>query len=138
MGMELELQEAIFQNLSGDAPLLALVNGIYDYVPQPNDAGSPANFPYVVVGDDSLNAWDTDTTTGADSSIVIHSWSRYKGKKEIKQIQGAVYAALNRATLSIDGYSFVTCDLLTSDSFIDSDGITQHSTQTFRVLFNTA
>lgn len=138
MGMETELQKAIYATLANDATLSSLVKGVYDYVPQPDDAGDPADFPYVTIGEDTLNAWDTDTTTGSDASTTVHTWSRYKGKKEVKAIQGAIYAALNRATLPITGYSFVTCDLLTSDSIVDSDGITQHGVQTFRILFNTA
>lgn len=138
MGMETELQKAVYGVLNGDTALQALVTGVYDFVPQPDDAGTPVNFPYVVIGEDTLNAWDTDSTTGADASITVHTWSRYKGRKELKAIQGAVYAALNRATLAIAGYSFVTCDLLTSDSVTESDGKTQHGVQTFRVLFNTA
>lgn len=138
MGLETELQKAIYAKLANDAPLLAIATAVYDYVPQPDDSGDPAEFPYVVIGDDSLNAWDTDSTTGADASVTIHTWSRYKGKQEIKAMQGAIYAAVNRATLAIAGYSFVLSDLLTSDSFVDSDGVTQHGVQTFRVLFNTA
>lgn len=138
MGMETALQQAIYDTLSNDAGVMALATAVYDYVPQPDDAGDPAKFPYVVIGDDTLNAWDTDTTTGADATITVHTWSRFKGRKEVKAIQGAIYAALNRATLPTTGYSFVTCHLVNSDSFVDSDGITQHGVQTFRVLINTA
>ena len=138
MNFELELQKAIYAALTGDAAVMALVTGVYDAVPQADDAGSGAAFPYIVIGEDNHNEWDTDTTLGRDASVVIHTWSRYRGRKEVKEIQGAVYAALNRAKLTIAGFSFVQCDLLSSETLIDADELTRHGVQTFRVLFNTA
>jgi len=125
MGFETVLQQAIYTELSGYAPLPAPV---YDDVPQ------DGSFPYVVIGDDSFADWSTDTELGATSVLTVHTWSRLRGRKETKELQGHIETALNRATLSATGYNFVSLDLLSSESFLDSDGLTRHGVQTFNAI----
>ena len=43
-------------------------------------------YPYVQIGDDSLSDNSTKDLDGNIHSIVIHTWSRYRGDKEAKQI----------------------------------------------------
>lgn len=138
MSFDYPVQQAIYGVLSNDAPLLALVAGVYDDVPQAEDAGDPVAFPYVTLGEDIATDWSTDTDSGADVTVTIHTWSRYYGRKETKQIQGAVYDALHRASLNIGGQHFVMIDFLQSNSFIDADGKTRHGVQTFRLLLDAA
>lgn len=88
MSFETALQTAIYGILIADTALSGLVKGVYDDVPQPDDTGDAGAFPYVTIGETVHTAWDTDTSRGDDASITIHIWSRYPGRKEIKQIQG--------------------------------------------------
>lgn len=125
MSFETTLQQAVYDALTGHAPLTAPV---YDNVPQ------GAAFPYVVVGEDSINEWDTDSETGALASVVVHTWSRGRGRKETKELQGHIYDALHRATLTGSGYNFVTIDLTSSESFLDPDGLTRHGVQSFNAI----
>lgn len=134
MSFELVIQKAIYEKLAESAELIAKKIPVYDDVPQPKDSGDSCNFPYVVVGDDSVKAWDTDTENGADAVITIHTWSRYLGKKEIKELQGYVYSALHNADLLIPNYVSVVCAFQGSDSFVDADGKTRHGVQTFSML----
>lgn len=131
--IESGIQNAVFDALSGDSTLAALVSGIYDNVPQADDSGASAAFPYVVVGDDLITEWDTDTELGADATITIHVWSRYRGRKEVKDIQARIYEILHRANITITGYNLVGVDWLQSQSFMDTDGQTRHGVQTFRI-----
>ena len=131
LGWESATQAALYNRLSTFPGLLALVSTVADDIPQ---AGT--NFPYVSIGEASHSEWDRDVELGNDVSVVIHSWSRYRGRTEIKEIQNQVYLALNRANLSIDGYNFVSCDFEGSESFVDSDGKTRHGVQTFRILLD--
>jgi len=128
MSYELAVQTAIYTALNGDATLGAMVTGIYDSVPQ------DTAYPYVTVGEDNHNEWDTNTTLGSDCSITIHTWSRSRGKKETKTIQGAIYDVLHRANLSAAGYRIDLTEFVSSQSFTDSDGLTRHGVQTFRML----
>ena len=136
MSFEVELQTAVFTALDADSALSSLVIGVYDDVPQPTDAGDESDFPYVTVGEAVHTEFDTDNTLGDDCTITVHSWSRYAGRKEIKQIQGAVYNVLHRSSLPVSGYTTVGVDWVQSDSFVDTDGETRHGVQTFRIILD--
>jgi hypothetical protein len=133
-----EVQRMVSEALKGDSELLSLLTGkgVYDDKPQPGDAGDPSIYPYVTIGEDINTAWDTDDTTGADNSITIHTWSRAKGYKETKTIQGVIYDILNRAELGTSEYAFVTCEFLQHTAIMDSDGETRHGISTFRILLD--
>lgn len=133
MTAELNIQAAIHAALVGDAALMALVEGVYDAVPQASDSGNGAEFPYVVIGDDTHIPFDTDTSVGADTTLTIHVWSRYEGRKQVKEIQGVIYDVLHRQSIPITGFHLVGIDWLGSESFTDSDGLTRHGVQTFRI-----
>ena len=72
------LQQTIFNTLDGDSTLQSLVSDVFNFVPQ-NTA-----YPYVQIGDDSLSDNSTKDLDGNIHSIVIHTWSRYRGDKEAK------------------------------------------------------
>jgi hypothetical protein len=128
MSYETAVQSAVIAALKADAPLTALVSGVFDDVPQGQ------TYPYVSVGEDVHNEWDTNTTIGSDCSITIHTWSQKRGRKETKAIQAAVYDVLHRAELTFSGYRIISVDFVNSQSFVDADGMTRHGVQTFRVL----
>lgn len=122
------LQTAIYEKLTANAPLMGAVTGVFDEVPQ--DYGG---FPYVTIGEDTLAEWDGDDWEGEECTVVIHSWSRYAGRKEVKIIQGYIQDALHRQTLSISGYNSVDCVREFSETLLDPDGHTRHGIQQFRV-----
>jgi len=124
MSGSLSLQQAVF-----DALVAALSVSVYDHVPD------DAAFPYVVVGEDTLNMWDTKSINGFDAMVTLHTWSRYRGRKECKQIQGNIYDALHDAPLAITGYNHVYTYLDNEDSFLDEDGLTRHGVSRYRVVF---
>lgn len=125
------VQAAIYTALN-----TALSVSVYDSVPQGTDSGDSAQFPYVVIGEDTVNAWDTNTEVGFTVTVVVHTWSRAKGRKETKTLQGQIYNTIHRQTLSISGYHFVSADFENGTSFLDSDGETRHGVQTFRFIID--
>ena len=128
------VQTAIYQALTASAPLMVLVKGIFDNVPQLDEREDPdARFPFVVIGDDDVNEDDTDTSRGFLVEVEIHAWSRKRGRKEIKEIQGLVYEALHRQTLNVAGYHFVDCFFDESETKLDPDGKTRHGISIFRI-----
>ena len=124
MGFSTATQTAIKTAL--DAATLSAP--VYDDVPQ------GAAYPYIVIGDDVATDRSTDTGLGRRVAVVVHTWSEYRGKKEIKEMQGAIEDALERAILTIQGYNFVTIDLESAETFVDSDGRRRHGVQTFSCL----
>jgi hypothetical protein len=90
----------------------------------------------VTVGDDTTLDWDTDTSLGKEATITIHTWSRYRGRTELKQIQGLVYNALHLVNLNVVGYDTVQCLSEFSETFLDPDGLTRHGVQRFRLIID--
>lgn len=124
-----ELQTALYNRLTNE-----LTVPVYDAVPQAVDAGDNSAFPYVTIGEDSASEFDTDTSTGFDTDVTIHVWSRYRGRREVKQIQQAIYDALHLHDLSVSGYHTVMVLFESADSFMDADGITRHGVTIFRIV----
>lgn len=134
MSFELAVQSAIYTALINHSPLMSLATGgVLDDVEQ-----DKADFPYVTIGEAQHNDWSTDTESGHEVTCMIHVWSRQPGRRETKLIQGAIYAALHRAALTYDDVDFIDCQFVSSESFIDPDGLTRHGVQQFRILIDPA
>jgi hypothetical protein len=131
---ETVVQQAIYSKLSADIPLNAVVTGIFDDYPQLTDPGDPANYPFVAIGEDNHVTIDTDTELINQVSITVHTWSRYRGRAETKEIQGLIYDTLHRANLVKTGYKFITITQESSESQLDADGLTRHGIQTFNLM----
>ena len=127
--MEEALQKAIYDALTASPSM-----SVRDDIPTPADAGDKTKFPYVTVGECAVIPFDTDDSSGGDATISVNTWSRYKGRKETKNLQAEIYERLHRQELTIDGFDFIACDFLSSESFLDEDGKTRHGISRFRVL----
>jgi hypothetical protein len=136
MSFGVAVQTAIYQRLTTYGPLTAIIKGVYDSVPQPDDTGNPADFPYITIGDDAIVEWCDDTKSGADILVTIHVWSRARGRKETKTIQGHIFDALHRYDLTVSGYHNVGIDYDNEQSFLDVDGLTRHGVSVFRIIID--
>lgn len=122
------IQVAVYDKLDSDVTLSGAISGVFDQVPQDYD-----QFPYVTIGEDTVNEWDGDDFVGAEATITVHVWSRFSGREECKIVQGYVYDALHRQTLSVIGYNSVDCVQEFSETLLDPDGLTRHGVQQFRL-----
>jgi hypothetical protein len=129
MSHELAVQKAIFARLteSSDIP------DVYDNVPQ-KDGRITATWPFVVVGEDTSIAWDTDDSVGAEVTVTVHAWTRYGGRAAAKVLQGRIYDLIHRHDFQLDGYAAVTVDFEYSEVLEEGDQVTFHGVQRFRVL----
>lgn len=128
--MQNELQKAIYQILSASLPLQAIVAGrIFDEVPQGE------SFPYIVIGDDDLKPWDLDCKLGFEALITIHAFSRYKGRKEAKEIGAKIYDLLHNASIVTDNFASAVCVLDMQTTMVEGDGVTRHLVARFRADF---
>lgn len=124
-----ELQQGLRTRLAGYSGLSSLVGTrVYDHVPQ------DAAFPFVVIGDDTMIPFDTHSTIGGEHTVQVHTWSRYRGNAETKQIQSQIYNALHRYALTVSGGTMVDCQCEYAETFLDADGLTMHGVTRFRVL----
>jgi hypothetical protein len=129
----LEVQTAIFAILDADVTLSALVTGVFDDVPE-----SYTDFPYVTLGEDVLTEFDTDVATGFRVSVTIHCWSQYKGQRETKLVQDAIYRALHHVDMTVSGHNVLLSRQVDQTSERDPDGMTRHGVQTFELLVRDA
>jgi len=130
MSFGLAVQKALYDKLVASNALMDIVSGVYDSVEEFE------TFPYVTIGEDVISEWDTVSTAGGDGVITIHTWSRYKGRVETKQIFEAIYDALHNQSLSATGHDIISTMWVNETSFLDSDGLTRHGVQTYRVLID--
>ena len=122
-----DLQQAIYTRLKESMGPSSAV-GLYDHVPQ------DAEPPYIVVGEDVTTPDDTDDSLGSQHALTIHTWSSYRGQSEVKGVQQAIYTALHREPLFVEGAAVVDCVIESQETFLDEDGLTRHGVQRFRVL----
>jgi hypothetical protein len=124
-------QEAVYTLLVADNGLKALIGNparLYDVVPP------SALFPYVTLGDVLLRDLDTKESTGFEQDLALHVWSRYRGRKELKEIMQVLYDALHRVSLTVSGSHFVDCRFASASTRLDDDGLTLHGALRFRLL----
>ena len=124
----LALQKTVFDTLDGDSTLQSLVTDVFDFVPE-NTA-----FPYVKIGEETATDNGTKTLQGNEHTLVIHTFSRYRGSKETKEIMSRIYALLHESSLSVTGASLVNLRFEFSDVIKENDGLTTHGLQRFRAV----
>ena len=128
----LALQKTIFDALDTDSTLQSKVTDVYDFVPE-NTA-----FPYVKLGEDTAIDNGTKTLQGNEHTLVVHTFSRYRGSKEIKDIMARIYTVLHESSLTVSGASLVNLRFEFSDVLKENDGLTTHGLQRFRAkVFDT-
>jgi len=125
----IQLQKTIFDSLSGDNNLTSTLGAtVYDYVPD------SSSFPYVKLGEETALDNGTKSLQGNEHTLVIHSFSRYRGSKQIKEIMSRIYALLHESSLSVSGASLVNLRFEFSDVIKENDGLTSHGLQRFRAV----
>jgi|TARA_R100001460_G_scaffold94_1_gene323 hypothetical protein len=124
-----ELQTTVYNALIGNNPLTTKLGGnnIYDFVPE------GTSFPYVKVGDQTMVDDGTKDKKGSDFTLIVHTFSRYRGSKEIKEIMSLIYDVLHESSLSVSGASN-NMRFEFSDIIKEPDGLTTHGVQRFRVF----
>ena len=130
-----ELQQAIHARLLTWPALVALGVGLHDHKPQGEE--DPAEgYPYNVIGEDLAAPFAVDDSVDSDHIVTIHQWSRYRGKKEVKQIQQANLEALHHNPFEVADGIYVDCNIQTTENFTDDDGLTRHGVQKFVFLID--
>lgn len=126
------LQKAILDRLRSDVVVTGLLNqdkntkGIYDYVTE------STVYPYIVIGEPSVDAFSVKVDDVKDYKITLHIWSNYKGNSEAYKILSAVYEVF-KYKLKISGYNTVKTSCSDTRVFTDIDGIHRHGVFTLKI-----
>ena len=123
-----ELQEAVLAALTGNAPHMALVTGVYDAIPQ-NTA-----YPYESIGALQENWADGFTDGMRKGMLQLDTWSQYHGRAEAQDIQASQIALLNRQPLALATLHLVYLRLDYADVLEDPDGLTWHGVTRYQWL----
>lgn len=106
------LQRAIYQRLSAAPGVQALIGAparIYD------DPPKGAEMPYLVIGPTQISDW-AGVDRGLQHDLRLHVFSVYAGRREVKEIMGAVYDALHDADFAVDGCRLVNIRFVFADA----------------------
>ena len=123
-----ELQKTLYDALTSDSGLSALVTGIFDDVPEGQE------YPYVVVGEEAVANIATKTLDANQHTVTVHSYSRSRGRKEVKQIMEEIYRILHDASLTVTGASLINLQNELQTVLLETDGITRHGILRFRAV----
>ncbi len=129
MSAPAELQQAVFQALSADPGVSALVGGrIHDQAPR------QLQFPYITFGSTSIYDWSTGTESGTEQLFTLHVWSKTPGKKETLAIMDAVRACLEHTPLSLASRTLVDIALEFAEARHDEDLEVNHGLLRYRAI----
>ncbi|MDQ1037272.1 hypothetical protein QFZ75_003688 [Streptomyces sp. V3I8] len=126
------LQQAVYGKLTGHAPLMALVRGVYDEVPE------AVAHPYVSIGSITENVDDAHNQRGLSASVVLHIWSKYRGFKEAAGILVQLDAALDRVPLAVAGFKDISIAHDQHTQVRDPDPDIRHINVSYRVWLTKA
>ena len=122
------LQSSIYTALNVSAITTTLACGVYDEVVEGN------SYPFIRLGEETAIDYSTNNLVGAETTINIHIWSRYKGSKQTKQIMDKVHDLLHDVSLTVSGVNLINLRFEYSDIMRDPDGITRHGVMRFRAI----
>lgn len=117
-----ELQGAIHAALTGDAGLMALINGVYDRVP-----GEPwgSVMGYISFGPEFTVYEDAECLRVEEINVQLDVWSRQVGRVHCKQVVDRARQVL-LALPELTEHALVLADAPLSRVTPDPDGLTMH------------
>ena len=76
--------------------------------------------------------------SGIESSLMLHVWSRERGRKEAKLIMAEMHRILDDADLTLTGHVLVSLRFKFSHTVLDADGVTYHGIADYHAMTHTA
>lgn len=132
MSAQLAFQTAVLAHLAADGGVQSLLGDparVYDRAP----AG--AAYPFVTLGRSRSRPLDGDETRLGEHRLSLHVRTRRHDHGEVKDIAGAVAAALHNADLTLSaGYRLVLCQVVYTDHFEEAGTGSVHALVRVRAL----
>ena len=134
MKLSLPLQRALLAHLSAYQPLIEALDGpnIHDAPPHRSSGATAAT--YLVIGDESVTAFSSQTTNGAEHEIVLTLWSAIRGYAALKSAMAALYDALEETPLILGGGTVVALRFLSARTSREAKGRLRRADCRFRLL----
>ena len=77
---------------------------------------------------------DSQSASGNDVTLAIHTYSRGSGMQQARHIMSAVYDALHNASFAVPNQTLVLCQCLDTEARLEDDGMTRHGIQRFKII----
>lgn len=128
----LEIMQLAYARLSGDAALSALVGGsIFNHIPQERP------LPCLRYRWEQVGEWDTKDSVGMDGTLVIDTWTDYRGDRLAAQVHDALMNLLHLRPLALVSAQSLILRHEFHTSFVEGDGLTHHAVDHFRHVATT-
>lgn len=136
-----DLQTAIYTRLN-DSSVTSLLStyysplvAIFSDVPQAADSELETAFPFITIGADTINHFDSKDDLGGSAIVQIDVWDRATSMLDLKAVVDAVDNRLRRQPLTISGVTHITTELDSCNFSKDPDGKTKRALILYRVLW---
>lgn len=131
-----ETQKTMYEILTADVVLMALITGVFDSTAVPQGQ----TFPYVTIGENPFSQRSNHTTVGWSSELTINVWFRdpARGRKAVQEIQAEIHRLLDQQSICIDGWNIINLRTTFVDVIVDIDNVTLHGIQKFNLLIGEA
>lgn len=124
------VQKAIFRTLTEDPELMNQLGGgdsVRDYMAQ------DVPYPWIFVGDDVATDAGSKSAPGMEIVHSIHSFTRDRGRLKLRAIMARIYDLLHEQPMTLDESVATFCRFESQNTLMDSDGVTRHGVQRFRI-----
>ena len=136
-----DLQQAIYTRLN-DSSVTSLLStyytplaAIFTDVPQADDSELETMFPFITIGGDTINPFDSKDDLGGSAIVQIDVWDRASSMLDLKVLVDAIDNRLRRQPLAISGVTHITTELDSCVFSRDPDGKTKRALILYRVLW---
>lgn len=136
-----DLQQAIYTRLN-DSSVTSLLStyysplvAIFTDVPQADDSELETAFPFITIGGDTINPFDSKDDLGGSAIVQIDVWDRAASMLDLKVLVDAIDNRLRRQPLAISGVTHITTELDSCVFSRDPDGKTKRALILYRVLW---
>ncbi|MEM7303625.1 MAG: DUF3168 domain-containing protein [Pseudomonadota bacterium] len=125
-----DLQQGLYQTLTGDTELSGLLgaNSVFDHFP------NRAAHPYIVISRATSTDWSTSTEDGLEHQITFHIWSKDRSRAEVNAIRSRVEVLLSDAQISLNDNHLVNLTLEFAEARHDSESGYLHGIMRFRAV----
>jgi len=126
----LPVQGAMDARLRGDAELMSMIKGLYDYVPE------DCEYPFVVTGDVIETPDNRLASFGRQTVVTLHVWSQYRGYAQALRIGARITALLDHQPLTVPGLAHVVTRYEFGQTLTDPEppGDIRHLVLRYRVV----
>lgn len=121
------LQKGLYDALTGDSALMALISGVYDYAPE-NSA-----YPYVTLGEGEAADLSNLRDQAVEAEFRLSIWSRAAGRKQALEIMEAAYDRVMQG-FTVSGYEAGLPVFIQGDVRKEQEALAHRGTLRFRVV----